>query len=250
MAKRFTEKNKWHDTWYRELSPNAKNVYEYMCDNCTIAGLFEIDHWLMGMLIGFSEDDAKKAFQECLKDKKEGSIKVEVVKGKAFLWNYVRQQQPKGLYDSNKAHKGLIRELETLSSKFEGAKLALEWGYKESSKDPKDDSLKSKVGYTKDFERFWLAYPQRIGSNPKKPAYDKFKQIIKKGEATADDMITGAKHYADHMHKIDRVNTEFIKMAKTFLNQREFNDYKDQVHQPAKILRKEETGGISQFGDN
>jgi len=248
MAKRFTEKNKWRDTWYRELSSHAKNVYEYMCDNCTIAGLFEIDHWLMSMLIRITEEEAKKAFQECLKDKKNGSVKVEVVKGKAFIWNYVRQQQPKGLYDSNTAHRGLIRELETLSPTFEGAKLALEWGYKESRKDPKRETLKKTIKYTKDFEKFWMAYPPRIGSNPKESAYNKFKQVIKKGEATAEELIHAAKHYADQMYKTDSVNTQFIKMAKTFLNQ--YKDYKEHMDNPAQEVKNGEVGGIAPFGES
>ena len=41
--KRFTETNKWRDPWYRNLSSAAKQLWEYLRDNCDAIGLVEID---------------------------------------------------------------------------------------------------------------------------------------------------------------------------------------------------------------
>lgn len=41
--KRFTETNKWRDPWYRNLSSSAKQLWEYLRDNCDAIGLVEID---------------------------------------------------------------------------------------------------------------------------------------------------------------------------------------------------------------
>lgn len=47
MSKRFTETAKWHDPWYRRLSSPAKQLWEYMRDNCDPIGLVEIDFGLV-----------------------------------------------------------------------------------------------------------------------------------------------------------------------------------------------------------
>lgn len=41
--KRFTETTKWRDPWFRKLSPAAKLLWQYMCDNCIQIGLIDLD---------------------------------------------------------------------------------------------------------------------------------------------------------------------------------------------------------------
>jgi hypothetical protein len=69
-----------------------------------------------------------------------------------------------------------------------------------------------------DFERFWEAYPKRIGGSPKKPSKQKFMLIIKNKIATAEQMIAGAQAYANHLVKTGKANTEYVKQATTWLN--------------------------------
>lgn len=45
--KRFTETNKWRDHWYRKLSSPAKQLWEYLRDNCDAIGLIELDFGLV-----------------------------------------------------------------------------------------------------------------------------------------------------------------------------------------------------------
>lgn len=44
--KRFTQTDKWKDPWYRELSPIAKLAFQYLCDNCDNAGVWDPDYRL------------------------------------------------------------------------------------------------------------------------------------------------------------------------------------------------------------
>lgn len=41
--KRFTETTKWHDPWFRRLSPLAKLLWLYLTDNCDCTGLIDLD---------------------------------------------------------------------------------------------------------------------------------------------------------------------------------------------------------------
>ena len=50
--------------------------------------------------------------------------------------------------------------------------------------------------YNKKFEEFWKVYPYRNGTNPKKPAADKFIRHCKLGK-DPDQMIEGARRYAN-----------------------------------------------------
>jgi hypothetical protein len=81
-------------------------------------------------------------------------------------------------------------------------------------------TLQSETG---DFDKFWLAYPKRKGSNPRAPAKAKFYRLVLEGvESSA--MIAGAKAYADAEGA--NVGTPYIAQAVTWLNQRRWEDYK------------------------
>ena len=66
-----------------------------------------------------------------------------------------------------------------------------------------------------DFEKFWRAYPQRIGSNPKEPARKSFTAAVKRG-VDPEEIISGALSYAAYRADDD---PKFTKQAVTWLNQ-------------------------------
>jgi len=66
-----------------------------------------------------------------------------------------------------------------------------------------------------DFEKFWRAYPQRIGSNPKEPARKSFTAAVKRG-VDPEEIISGAFSYAAYRADDD---PKFTKQAVTWLNQ-------------------------------
>lgn len=52
--KRFTETGKWSDVWFRRLPPKLKLLWQYICDTCDAAGVFELDSDLASLQIGDS----------------------------------------------------------------------------------------------------------------------------------------------------------------------------------------------------
>jgi hypothetical protein len=43
MAKRFTDSDKWKKAWFRKLTPAYKCFWVYLLDNCTNAGIWDVD---------------------------------------------------------------------------------------------------------------------------------------------------------------------------------------------------------------
>lgn len=76
------------------------------------------------------------------------------------------------------------------------------------------------------FDEFWKEYPKRKGSNPIKPSQDKFKQALKKGVNPAD-IIAGARRYAAEMQSENKIGTEYVAQAQTWLKQARWQDYSE-----------------------
>lgn len=52
MAKRFTDSDKWKKPWFRRLKPVHKCFWSYVLDNCTNAGIWEVDFELASIHVG------------------------------------------------------------------------------------------------------------------------------------------------------------------------------------------------------
>jgi hypothetical protein len=73
------------------------------------------------------------------------------------------------------------------------------------------------------FDRFWATYPKRDGTNPKKPAKEKFIKLCKSG-IDPEEIIAGAMRYANAEAARGKVGTPYIARADTWLNQESFRD--------------------------
>jgi hypothetical protein len=73
------------------------------------------------------------------------------------------------------------------------------------------------------FDELMRAYPRRDGSNPLKPARDKFFAKVRRG-ADADAIITAAKAYAAECDRQKKTGTEFVKQAQFWLSQESWRD--------------------------
>lgn len=75
--------------------------------------------------------------------------------------------------------------------------------------------IRNTYGYTDDFEIAWHRYPKRAGGNPKRPAFKAWNARLKEG-IPPQDMIDGTERYANYCEATGKLNTEFVKQAKTF----------------------------------
>lgn len=82
---------------------------------------------------------------------------------------------------------------------------------------PDTEVLSNDKTYTVDFEEFWKAYPKREGSNPKKPAAQKYKSALKR--ATHDEIMEGVNAYAAHCVSKQITSTGYVAQAQTWLAQ-------------------------------
>lgn len=89
-------------------------------------------------------------------------------------------------------------------------------------KSPSAGSAKSAMQEFQD--RFWSIYPKREGSNPRKPASDKFAALVRSG-VDAEAIIAAAARYAAELKAQGKAGTVFVAQAQTWLNQQRFSDY-------------------------
>ena len=133
MSYRFTDTDKWQDGWFVNLKPAEKLLFNYLCDNCDIAGFIEINikKWVVD--IGYT----KTQIEGALKGLRRGLI-YSKLNDCIFIRNFLKHQKNIPLNEKNQAHKGIIKRFDKYANKFnidnfyefiEGALKGLEWGY-------------------------------------------------------------------------------------------------------------------------
>ena len=55
MSKRFMDTSLWESSWFLDLSPEHKNIWQYLERNCDCAGIWEIDIPQLKRKIGYKE---------------------------------------------------------------------------------------------------------------------------------------------------------------------------------------------------
>ena len=114
MSYRFTNTDKWRDSWFSELTPYGKLLFIYFCDNCDIAGFYEINPRRIVFETGLSN----KNIEESLKGLQRGFWKSK--RGSwIFIINFIRHQKNFPINPSNSAHKGIIKSIESHLQDYE-----------------------------------------------------------------------------------------------------------------------------------
>lgn len=84
MAKRFTATEKWDKEWFQSLKPKHKCLWQYLCDKCDVAGIWDANFTLATFSIGESVSEADlKVF---------GDRIIAVQTGKFFLTDFIKFQ--------------------------------------------------------------------------------------------------------------------------------------------------------------
>lgn len=110
MTKRFTEREKFRDKWYRNLTPVQKCIWEYFVSECNHAGILELDLKMMSLQIGAEITlEQLQFFASC------GKIKF-ITDELIFIPNFILFQQKLERLDQlnpqNRCHKSILNILE------------------------------------------------------------------------------------------------------------------------------------------
>jgi hypothetical protein len=120
MSYRFTNSDKWTDSWFSDLSANAKLLFIFLYENCDNAGVYEVNKKFMLFLLGFKEEELKNAIKEI------GKAYIKSNDGtKIWLKNFLKHQKLTPLNWKNNAHKQIVmilRENLEDKDKFKGCK--------------------------------------------------------------------------------------------------------------------------------
>lgn len=107
MKMRFTDIDKWKDTWFRRLSPLGKLLYLYVIDNCDPAGFIEIDAPVVILYtkMNVTEKDILNFMD---------SLEPKVKKFKDYIYyvpNFIRFQYKGELKPNYNPHKAVFKRL-------------------------------------------------------------------------------------------------------------------------------------------
>lgn len=103
MAKRFTDTDKWKDDWFLSLNNDQRVIWSYLCDNCTISGIFKKNFVMLNMCCrtDLNEECLLNLFNKHLIDC--GSF--------FFIPKFLKFQYPKGLNSDKPAIVSIRTEL-------------------------------------------------------------------------------------------------------------------------------------------
>jgi len=114
MAYRFTNTEKWQDSWFTELTQLQMLLFLYLCDNCDIAGFIEVNYKRWASDLGSS----KETIEGACKGLARGLI-YSKLNDCIFIRNFLKHQKNLPLNENNKAHLGIIKRFELYLYKFE-----------------------------------------------------------------------------------------------------------------------------------
>jgi hypothetical protein len=101
LGKRFTDTEKWRDSWFLDLSKESKLVFYYFCDNCNLAGFVDLHDKTISFQTGIDIKDLPKVYKELGKS-------VVFKNGFAWVKNFLRHQKNLPLNIENYSHPTIV----------------------------------------------------------------------------------------------------------------------------------------------
>lgn len=114
MSYRYTDTDKWNDKWFRGLKQLEMLLFNYLCDNCDIAGFIEADFDKWAFDLHSSADTIKgacKGLQRGLIFSNDSEC--------VFVKNFLKHQKNLPLNENNKSHIGILRRFDKYSQTFD-----------------------------------------------------------------------------------------------------------------------------------
>jgi hypothetical protein len=198
MAKRFTDSDKWRDSWFDGLSSKYKLAWLYMLDTCDIAGVWEVNMRHLNFNVGetFEQCELKRVFSDRV---------IELENGKWFIQKFIDFQYGV-LSDKCKPHISVIKLLE--KHKIKGYTKGIQ-----TLKDKDKDQDKDQDQDMRKFEIFWNVYDKKVGRDNSLKAW--FKLSEKEKEAA----IQGAPSYVSAKEKKYRKDPERYLKHKAWMDE-------------------------------
>lgn len=114
MAKRFTDSEKWSDSWFRNLPAKYKLFWIYLLDSCDCAGGWKVDFWLARIFLNDNYDEAE-TLNLLNSDKK----RIETFKEGTywFIKEFIAYQYGTDLTSKSSVHRGIEKALTILEAK-------------------------------------------------------------------------------------------------------------------------------------
>lgn len=223
MAYRFTNTEKWEDSWFSSLKQIEMLLFMYLCDNCDIAGFAEVNLKRWASDLNSNPDTiegALKGLQRGIITSKEGDA--------IYLRNFLKHQKNLPINTNNKAHVGILRRFELYRYKFDIQDISefVERGFQGGSMplqrgtgngNGKGNGIKGGVGEKEEpytFEQFWTDYDKKVGDKKKLEA--KWAKIPEAEKKRIFEYIPA--------YKDAQPNKAYRKNPETFINQKSWND--------------------------
>lgn len=124
MAYRFTNTDKWSDSWFSELNPLEKLVFAYLCDKCDIAGFIEFTPRVWAVELGCSVEEINEAIKPHASPTlgaREGlgrGLIYSLDNSCFFVKNFLKHQKNLPIKSNNNAHIGIVKRIELYCEKF------------------------------------------------------------------------------------------------------------------------------------
>ncbi len=239
MAKRFTDSEKYKHRWLRELSPEGKLIWDYLIHVCDHAGVWPEDYPQASFALGL--EVTKEGLEELF-----GQRIIRISGDKLFIPSFVRFQysvtQKLPLNETNKAHLGVIRQLERYGINPVSLlpSSILESDLSEAPSKPLDSPLEAPSkghknrnrnrnrsnqrgsGGDFDFESIWKCYPNKVN---KSQARLRFERLIQ-AQHNFDDLGVALKKFLAY-HADKQTDPKFLPHMATFLGTEKAPAWKD-----------------------